>query len=75
MITCMGLVVGNATTSKQDVVNQCARFLDTYRHLLKVGTEFEVCGVHYATIIDICDEDHRLWVLFETLDGVGCGIA
>ena len=37
MITCLGLVVGLVeSTSVQDVLNQCAKFLKKYQYLSKV---------------------------------------
>lgn len=77
MITCMGIVVGAVTSAnRQDVLNQCARFLHTHRYLLDCNAVFVIDGQSYAAVLDTCDEHDELWVLFEMYDGhVVAGIA
>ena len=78
MITCLGLIVGAVvSTSKQDVLNQCARFLDTHRYLLEKNADFEIDGKVYATVIDTCEyPDGVFGALFKMYDGfTGLGVA
>ena len=78
MITCLGLVVGAITsTSRQDVLNQCARFLSTHRYLLGKQIDFEIDREVYATVIDTCEyPDGVFGALFKMYDGFnGIGVA
>lgn len=76
MITCLGLIVGVVTSDKRgEILNQCARFLDKYRHLLDLAeVNFEIDGKVYATLYDYhyfgADELGRTFgVLFKMYDG------
>lgn len=71
MITCMGLVVGSVTTpDAQDVLNQCARFLKKYKHLLSVPKlQFIIDGVPYCTVIDTHQEKKEVLFLCELYNG------
>ena len=70
MITCMGLIVGVIeNANRQDVLNQCAKFLRKYPHLQRIGLEFEIDNQMYARVYDICDEADDFGVLFKMYDG------
>ena len=78
MITCLGLVVGAViSTSRQDVLNQCAEFLRTHRYLLDKNVDFEIDREIYATVIDTCVyPDGVFGALFKMYDGfTGLGVA
>lgn len=69
MITCLGLVVGYATTNNDENLKQCVKFLNTYPHTLKTGTTFEINRVPIYTVTDITKvvEGHK--ILFQRADG------
>lgn len=71
MITCSGLVVGVVESiMRNDVLKQCARFLNTHRYLLGKKVSFEIDGVAYCTMVDSHDfEDGEFGVLFHMYDG------
>ena len=73
MITCMGLIVGVVeSTNRQDVLNQCAKFLRKYPHLQMIGLEFEIDNQMYARVYDIHDEADDFGVLYKMYDGCTC---
>lgn len=71
MITCLGLVVGIVDSAiRQDVLNQCAEFLNTHRYLVGLNVEFEINREVYCTVIDTCEySDGKFGVLFRMYDG------
>ena len=70
MITCMGLVVGLVNSVyAQDVLNQCAKWLKGYKHLLNVYPKFTIDRVEYFTVIDSLIEDGEVFILCRMYDG------
>ena len=70
MITCMGLVVGVVdSANRQDVLNKCARFLSTNRHLLDCNVSFKIDNKVYATVLDTHSNNNEFVVLFKMYDG------
>ena len=71
MITCLGLIVGVVmSTNRREVLEQCARFLNTHRYLLDSHVEFEIDKEVYATVYATHDfDDGYLGVLFRMYDG------
>ena len=70
MITCMGLIVGVVeSTNRQDVLNQCAKFLRKYPHLQGIcGLQFEIDNQMYAYVYDTYEFCDGLAVLFRMYD-------
>lgn len=71
MITCLGLVVGAVESdSPQDILNQCARWLKKYSHLLD-GSDltFVIDGYNYFTVIDSYSEDGEVFILCKMHNG------
>ena len=70
MITCMGLMVGCVESAyQQDLLNQCARWLKNYKHLLNPGLEFIVEGMTFFTVIDSHIENGEVFILCKMYDG------
>lgn len=69
MITCLGLVVGAVQSArKDDVLNQICQFLLKHKNLLKVGQQFCIDGIVYATLED-WDEFDEFFCRFELWNG------
>lgn len=65
MITCLGLVVDIVKTPyKEDVLRQCYEFLKTHKNLCKIGTDFIIDDVCYATVVDYVDDEYGFAVCF-----------
>ena len=70
MITCLGLIVGVVESPHtQDILNQCAKFVKKYPHLLKCGLEFVIDGLVYATVIDTHIDNGETLILCSMYDG------
>ena len=70
MITCLGLVVGLVESAyPQDVLNQCAKWLKRYPHLLKSGLEFIIDGMVFFSVIDSHIEDGEVLIWCELYNG------
>ena len=71
MITCLGLVVGLVESEyPQDLVNQCAKWLKNYKHLLDVpGLSFIVDGMKFFTILDTFEENGEVFIYCKLYDG------
>lgn len=75
MITCLGLVVGIVESAfPQDVLNQCAKWVKQYPHLLECDLEFIINGMVYATVKDAYIENDEVFLyckLYNELVGIG----
>ena len=71
MITCLGLVVGLVESElRQDVLNQCAKWLKTYKHLLDLERlNFVIDGKVYFTVIDSFIDGNEVLILCKMHDG------
>ena len=70
MITCMGLVVGCVESPyPQDLLNQCAKWLKKYKHLLDLYPSFIVEGLEYFRVIDTHVENNEIFILCKMYDG------
>ena len=70
MITCMGLVVGMVeSASTQTTLNQCAKWLKRYKHLLDLYPQFIIDGLVYFTVIDSFIEHGEVFILCKMHDG------
>lgn len=71
MITCKGLVVGSIESANpQDLVNQCAKWLKKYKHLLDIpGLSFNVEGIKFFTVLDTFEENGEVFIYCKSYDG------
>ena len=70
MITCLGLVVGEVKSCVREfVLNECAKFIREHSYLIGSHFDFEINRQVYATVLDTCEEDGKLYVYFQMHNG------